>query len=128
MNLSCIEEVENLIDKRLIDKPYCFTIMLGIAAQGALKATSKNLMSLVESLPEDSVFTVGVHGTEHVPLTTMSMILGGHVRVGFEDNACYTLGRLAKSNAELVTRTARIAKELNLEIATPKEARELIQI
>lgn len=128
MNLSCVEEVENLIDKGLIEKPYCFTIMLGITAQGALKATPKNLIRLVESLPEDSVFTIGAHGTEQIPLMTMSMILGGHVRVGLEDSVYYGPGRLAKSNAELVARTVRIAKELNREVATPKEAREMLKI
>jgi len=128
MNLSCIEEVENLIEKQLLEKPYCFTIVLGITAQGALKATPKNLMTLVERLPEDPVFTVGAYGTEQVPLTTMSMILGGNVRVGLEDNIYYAPGRLAKSNAELVARAVRIAKELNLEVATPEEAREILKI
>jgi len=128
MNLSCIEEVENLIDKQLIEKPYCFTIFLGITAQGALKATPQNLIRLVERIPENSVFTVGAHDTGQIPLTTMSMILGGHVRVGLEDNVYYGPSRLAKSNAELVARAVRIAKELNREAATPKEAREILKI
>ena len=126
--LSCIEEVDNLIEKQLLEKPYCFTIVLGITAQGALKATPKNLMGLVERLPEDPVFTVGAYGTEQVPLTTMSMILGGNVRVGLEDNIYYAPGHLAKSNAELVARAVRITKELNLEVATPEEAREILKI
>jgi len=58
----------------------------------------------------------------------MSMLLGGHARVGFEDNIYYTPERLAKNNAELAARTVRIAKELNLEVATPDEAREILQI
>ena len=55
-------------------------------------------------------------------------VITNHARVGFEDNIYYTPERLAKSNAELVARTVRIAKELNLEVATPDEAREILQI
>jgi len=58
----------------------------------------------------------------------MAMLLGGNPRVGLEDNVYYAPGQLAKSNAELVARTARIARELNLETATPDEAREILQI
>jgi 3-keto-5-aminohexanoate cleavage enzyme len=55
-------------------------------------------------------------------------MLGGHVRVGFEDNIFYDKGKLAKSNAELVARVVRIAKELGREIATAKQAREMLGI
>jgi 3-keto-5-aminohexanoate cleavage enzyme len=56
------------------------------------------------------------------------MLLGGNPRVGMEDNIYYATGQLVKNNAELVARTARIARELGLEIATPDEAREILQI
>jgi 3-keto-5-aminohexanoate cleavage enzyme len=56
----------------------------------------------------------------------MGMLLGGHVRVGFEDNLKYNRERQAVSNAEFVERIVRIAKELNLEIATPVEARQIL--
>ncbi|MEM3004727.1 MAG: 3-keto-5-aminohexanoate cleavage protein, partial [Candidatus Bathyarchaeia archaeon] len=62
------------------------------------------------------------------PLTTLAIILGMHVRVGMEDNIYYARGVKAKSNAELVARTVRIAKELNRPIATPTEAREMLGI
>ena len=58
----------------------------------------------------------------------MSMILGGAARVGLEDNIYYSRGELAKSNAQLVERTVRIAKELNLEPMTPAEVRELLGV
>ena len=91
MSISCIEEIERLIEKDLLDKPYFYDVMLGQAAQGDLKATPQNLMSLIERLPEDSAFFVGSHSlTAQVQLTTMGMVLGGHVRVGLEDNV-YTL-------------------------------------
>ncbi|MCW3975336.1 MAG: 3-keto-5-aminohexanoate cleavage protein, partial [Candidatus Bathyarchaeota archaeon] len=63
-----------------------------------------------------------------VPLTTFAMIMGMHVRVGMEDNVYYARGAKAKSNAELVERAVRIAKELNRPIATPEQAREMLGI
>jgi len=126
MNLACIEEVENLIENKLVEKPYCFTVVVGTPAQGALKAKSQNLLTMIERLPEGSVFTVAAYGMAQVPLTTLGMVLGGHVRVGLEDNVYYAPGRLAEGNAELVARAVRIAQELNLEVATPAEAREIM--
>lgn len=62
------------------------------------------------------------------PLGTLGILLGGHVRVGFEDNIYYEKGVLATSNAQLVERMARIAKELGRPVATPDEAREILRI
>ena len=56
----------------------------------------------------------------------MSIIDGGHVRVGFEDNVYLSKGVMANSNAELVEKVVRLAKELGREIATPAEAREIL--
>jgi len=85
-------------------------------------------MALVERLPVGAIFDISAHGEAQLPLTTMAMLLGGNVRVGLEDNIHYAPGRLAKSSAELVARSVRIAKELNLEVATPDEAREILQL
>ena len=79
-----------------------------------------------ESIPADATFTVTGVGRTQLDLNVMSMLLGGHVRVGFEDNVKYNRERVAVSNGELVARIVRIAKELNLEIATPAEAREIL--
>ena len=54
--------------------------------------------------------------------------MGGHVRVGFEDNIYYRKGQLARSNAELVARIARIAHEIDRPVATPAQAREMLQL
>jgi uncharacterized protein (DUF849 family) len=59
-------------------------------------------------------------------LATLSIMMGGHVRVGFEDNILVRKGVLAKSNAELVEKVVRIARELEREIATPDEARAIL--
>jgi len=128
LNFTCLIEIENLIAKGLVDKPYYLDIGLNSPAQGTLRGTPQNLMALVDRLPAGAIFTASAHGEAQLPLTTMGMLLGGHARVGLEDNIYYTPGRLAKSNAELVARTVRIARELNLEVATPEEAREILQV
>jgi 3-keto-5-aminohexanoate cleavage enzyme len=119
-------EVENLIKKGLVEKPYYINLVLGMTYQGALDATPKYLNSLIEFSPEDVIFNVTAVGAAQLPLTTMSMILGGCIRVGMEDNTYYRKGELAKSNAQLVARAVRIARELNKEPATPDEARKIL--
>jgi 3-keto-5-aminohexanoate cleavage enzyme len=119
-------EAENLIKKGLVEKPYYINLVLGMTYQGALDATPKYLNSLIEFMPEDAIFNVTAVGVAQLPLTTMSMILGGCIRVGMEDNTYYRKGELAKSNAQLVARAVRIARELNKEPATPDEARKIL--
>ena len=99
-----------------------------MAHQGAVPATPQYLMSLVEFMPSDTIFNVCAIGRFQLPLTTMAMILGGNIRVGMEDNIYYRKGELAKSNAQLVVRSVRIARELGLEIASPDEAREILDL
>ena len=61
-------------------------------------------------------------------MATAAIIMGGNVRVGFEDNVYLSKGKLAKSNTELVEKIVRIAKELDREIATPEEARRILHL
>jgi 3-keto-5-aminohexanoate cleavage enzyme len=61
-------------------------------------------------------------------MTTVALIMGGNVRVGFEDNIYLSKGKLAKSNADLVEKIVRIARELDREIATPEEARKILHL
>jgi len=123
-------EVKYLIEKIPLSKPYWIDFPLDMqrTVQNATPFTPKNLMHLVEQLPPDSMFmTMGVAATE-TPAVVQSILLGGHARVGFEDNYYYRKGVLAKSNAELVSRIARIGTDLGREIATPDKARELLGI
>ena len=121
-------EVENLIKKGLVEKPYYINLVLGMTYQGALDATPNYLNSLIDFLPEDVIFNVTAVGAAQLPLTTMGMILGGCIRVGMEDNLYYRKGELAKSNAQLVARAVRVARELNKEPATPDEARKILEM
>ena len=67
-------------------------------------------------------------GRHQLTLGVIALVMGGNVRVGFEDNIYYRKGQLAKSNAELVARIARIAHELDRPVATPAQAREILQL
>jgi 3-keto-5-aminohexanoate cleavage enzyme len=121
-------DVNNLIQKNLVKKPYYINFVLGMIHQGAVDATPEYLCSLREFLPPEVIFNVTAVGRAQLSLTTMGMILGGMVRVGMEDNVFYRKGEPAKSNAQLVARIVRIARELEFEIASPDEAREILGI
>ncbi len=110
--------------KGYIKGPLHFNFVLGV--NGGMTATPRDLLFLVESIPRDASFTVSGMGSRQLPMNVMAMLLGGHVRVGFEDNLMIERGVLAQSNGELVARIARIAKELNLTVATPEEARQIL--
>ena len=125
-----IGEVNYLVEHVSPSKPYWFNLVLDMqrTLQNATPFTPKNLIHLVDQLPPDSMFmTMGVAAAE-TPAVTQSILLGGHARVGFEDNVYYRKGVLAKSNAELVARVALIGTELGRKVATPDEARELLGI
>ena len=125
-----MEDVYALVDKQLIAKPYWVSFIVGMHRinQNAIRYTPKALMYQVELLPPGSMFSVIGIGADQLYATSLSILMGGHCRIGFEDNIFYGKGRLAKSNAELVARTVRIARELGCEIATPDEARKMLGI
>ncbi|EAX46687.1 protein of unknown function DUF849 [Thermosinus carboxydivorans Nor1] len=106
----------------LLKEPLLFNLVLGV--KGSLPATPKNLFFLVESLPPNSVWSVSVIGPQHVPLSMIAMALGGHVRVGVEDNIYYSKGVLA-TNVTLVERIVNIAKAMGREIATPDDVKRI---
>lgn len=124
-DLAMFKEVNAVIEKGLVDKPYYINLVLGMRYQGACDATPKILTLLHDFLPADAYFNCTPVGPAQLPLTTMAMILGGCVRVGLEDNIFYRKGELA-TNAQLVARTVRIARELGKEPATPDEARKIL--
>lgn len=124
-DLAMFRDVNAVIKKGLVEKPYCINIVLGMAYQGTCEATPKILTTLIDFLPDDAIFNCTAVGTAQLRLTTMAMVLGGCVRVGLEDNIYYRKGELA-TNAQLVARAVRIARELGKEPATPDEARQIL--
>lgn len=113
-----------LIKKGLVPKHAPFDLVMGVP--GGIPGTPRDLLFLVESLPPGARWSVAGIGRAQLPLATMAILLGGHVRVGFEDNVYYQKGVLAESNAQLVARIVRLAKELGREAANPQEAREIL--
>jgi 3-keto-5-aminohexanoate cleavage enzyme len=125
-NHAMLQEVRRLIKEGLVSKPYYINIVLGMRYQGAEPATPATFFSMVQNLPPDSIFNCTGVGQAQTSLGAISMVLGGCVRVGLEDNIYYRKGELAQSNAQLVARAVRIARELGKEPATPEEARNFL--
>jgi len=103
-------------------EPMHFDFVLGVQ----MTATARDLAFMVHSIPTGSTWTVAGVGRHEMPMAAIGIAMGGHVRVGFEDNVYLERGVLAKSNGELVEKVVRIAKELGREIATPDQAREIL--
>lgn len=110
--------------KGLLNKPMHFDFVLGVP--GAMGAEIRDLLYMVESIPADSTWTAAAVGRYQLPINMATIVLGGHVRTGFEDNVYYKKGELATSNAQLVERIARFSRELGREVATPDEARVIL--
>lgn len=105
-----------------IKAPMHFDFVLGVQ----MSASARDLAFMVDSIPAGSTWTVAGIGRHEFPMAALGIVMGGHVRVGFEDNVYLSKGVLAKSNGELVEKVARLAKELGRDIATPEEAREIL--
>ncbi len=112
-----------LVDRGLAAQPLHFGFVLG--GRGSLRATPKNLLFLSESIPPASTWTVAGLGRWQLPMAVLAIVMGGHVRVGLEDNLYYRKGELA-TNERLVSRVARIATEMGRPVATPAEARQIL--
>jgi len=125
-----MEDIYSMIAKSVVNKPYWINFVFGMRRinRGYMNFSPEMLMHLINLLPQDSLFNVTGVGNQQLPATTLSILLGGHVRVGFEDNIYYRKRELAESNAQLVARIARIGKELGCQIATPAETRDILGI
>jgi 3-keto-5-aminohexanoate cleavage enzyme len=104
--------------------PLHFQFVLG--TPWGIPAAPKSLLHLLDYLPERGTWSVIGIGKAHLPMSMMGLILGGHIRVGMEDNIYYAKGELATSNAQFVERIVRIAKEYGREVATPDDARKIL--
>jgi 3-keto-5-aminohexanoate cleavage enzyme len=93
----------------------------------ALPYHPRHLVHMVDTVPAEGMWSVIGVGPAQLPATTMGIIMGGHCRVGLEDNIFYGYRQLA-TNAQLVERVVRLANELQREVATPDEARAMLRI
>ncbi len=116
-----------LTKKNYLKKPLHFSLLLG--SLGSIPAGISDLSYLIQSLPSESNWSATGIGRFQTQINVAAILMGGHVRVGVEDSIYYNYPKeeLA-TNVSLVERIVRIAKELNREIATPKETREILGI
>jgi 3-keto-5-aminohexanoate cleavage enzyme len=120
-----LDTIVTMANKGLVPgAPMQFNFVLGVA--GCAPATVENLAFLVSKIPMGSTWTVTGVGRGAWPMAAAGIIMGGHVRVGFEDNIYLARGHKAASNGELVEKVVRLAKELGREIATPADARRIL--
>jgi 3-keto-5-aminohexanoate cleavage enzyme len=109
----------------LLEWPLHVDFVLGVP--GGMEATVQNLSDLVDDLPPGCTWSVAGIGRQQLPMAMAAIAMGGHVRVGLEDNLYYSKGRLAR-NDELVARVARIAEEAGRAPATPEQARAMLRV
>lgn len=111
------------LKKDILKAPLHFQFVLG--APGGMASTIENLVFLKSLIPEDSTWSACGIGRGHMPIMMATIAMGGHLRVGMEDNVMYHKGVLAESNAQFVARAKRLLEEAGLEAATPNEARQI---
>lgn len=110
--------------KGLLVHPLHFDFVLGVQ----MTATIRDLVFMAESIPAGSTWTATGLGKNAWHIAAATISLGGHVRVGFEDNLYMEKGVLAESNGQMVAKAVEIAKLLGREIATPDEARAILSL
>lgn len=125
-----IDIVSRLVKRGIITHtPLHIQFVLGVP--GGMSGKPKNLLYMIEHLAEEiptATWAVAGIGRWHLPTSMIALATGGHIRSGFEDNIFYHKNVLADSNAQLVARLARIAKEIGRPIATPAQAREILAL
>lgn len=121
-----IYNAEYYMKKGVLQAPAHYQFVLGAA--GGTAATVENLVYLKNLIPKDATWSALGIGNGHLPIMLTAIAMGGHVRVGMEDNVMYAKNRPADSNAQFVERTVRIIKEANKEVATVTEARKILGV
>ncbi len=118
-----LANARRLAKEGLLQFPQHVDFVLGVP--GGMEATVQNLCDLVDDLPPGCTWSVAGVGRQQLPMALAAIAMGGHARVGLEDNLYYSKGRLAR-NEELVARVARISEEAGRPVATPEQARQIL--
>jgi 3-keto-5-aminohexanoate cleavage enzyme len=121
-----IRQAADLICQGLIDEPACFQLCMGV--RWGIDASSESLMFMKSRLPPGVAWSVLGIGPAQLPMITMGILLGGNIRVGFEDNIYLKKGVLARDNARMVEAAADLTERLGRQVATPAQAREMLGI
>lgn len=121
-----IDMALRLNKKGFIKDPMHFNFVMGV--NGGISASLRDLAFMQSSIPTDATFTVSGIGRHQFNMAAMAISSGGHVRVGFEDNVYLSKGVPASSNADFVKRVVKMANEIGREIATPAQARKILNL
>ncbi|MDH4212765.1 MAG: 3-keto-5-aminohexanoate cleavage protein [Candidatus Thorarchaeota archaeon] len=122
-DIGFIHQGIKLLRQELVEKPPLFQLVMGV--DGGIPGTIDNLLHMTRQLPENSVYTVAGVGRSQLNMTNLSIGIGGHVRVGLEDNIYYSKGQLAP-NEDFVARVKHMAETLGRDVATPEDARVIL--
>jgi 3-keto-5-aminohexanoate cleavage enzyme len=122
----CAWVVNDLIAHELIAPPYWLQTVMGY--QTSSFPTVDGVLGLLRDFPDGALWLCSGIGPFQLPMTTLATLMGGHVRVGLEDNVYYRRGEKASSNAQLVARAVRIAHELGRDVAKPAQARRMLGV
>lgn len=117
-------ELFGLLDRRELADPVYATLIFGGGTTSP--PHPRNYLNAIADLPDGALFNTIGFGRHQLPFAALGIVMGGHVRVGLEDNLYYRSGEPAESNAQLVARARRLAEELGRPVATPDEAREIL--
>ncbi|KLN61701.1 NADPH:quinone reductase [Kiloniella spongiae] len=116
----------DFLDKGILKAPTMMQIVMGV--RYGILPTPQSLMYLVSQIPENTVWAAFGIGRHEFPILAQSFLLGGHVRVGMEDNLQIRKGELCRDNAQLVEKAADIIDHLGGTLATPDEARKILEL
>ncbi|MFB6111422.1 MAG: 3-keto-5-aminohexanoate cleavage protein [Halobacteriaceae archaeon] len=120
-----LSEVHGLLERQELAEPVYATLIFG---PGLTRPRPRNFLTAIDDLPAGATFNTLGFGRHQLPFTVMGLLFGGHVRVGLEDNVYLRAGELAESNAQLVARTVELAGHLGRPVATPRQARSILNL
>jgi 3-keto-5-aminohexanoate cleavage enzyme len=121
-----IYQAIDYIERGLFDNPPYFQLCMG--TKWGIEGSPENLLFMQRKLPPNAIWSVLGVGKVQLSMITMGVLLGGHIRVGFEDNIYLKKGVLAKSNAQLVKMAVNLVNHLQCKVATTDEARDILGI
>jgi len=124
-DVSMIRNAVELAEKGLAETPLHFDFVMGL--KGAIPATIENLVHLKNSIPAGSTWTAAGIGPAQLVVNTHAILMGGHVRIGLEDNIYFRKGEPAP-NERFVERMVKLAAEFGRAVATPEEARRIMHL
>lgn len=123
-----IQNAKKLIDKGLIKQPAGYHFFFGGWDRGTMDLSMKTLLYLVDSIPPGSIWATAAHGEDAYTAAALAIVNGGHARIGMEDCIYISKGKLATSDAQEVAKVVKLAHELDVEVASIKETRAILNL